>query len=326
MLAQPEKVTTTQVMEKNVNKAMEVYLKNSFVCFSSIRNCNKDIDDLTLVLFSNFPLYEPYKSMFESIDVKNVVLPFGEFAISDNFAWSIVQYRYDVMKYIAENFESEDIVVQLDTDIYCAGSLKDMFEELTENLLLYDVQHSFHNVDRHHVLYNYEKIYGKVGHLIHYGGEFIGGKVEHIRKLFDGCKKVIKEADGIEGLENYNDEHITSIAVYHDLKNIVQNANAYIFRYWTQRFYLASTNYNRNKVVLWHMPAEKDSAFIYLFNYYQKKQRFPKDKKVAKLAGFPVPHQRRSFARFIMKITSGYYVKRFKKAIKIIKKRIKGEK
>ena len=287
MLAKPMKITTTQMDEHNVNEAMEIYLKNAFVSLTSVKSNNTDIE---CILFMNFKCNNHYVNKFNDNGIKLEYLEYGKHIIADGFAWSIVQYRYDILEYMSKIMLDEDQLLMLDTDTICTGSLNNLFEEAKYNILLFDVQHDCQHPDRKNIIDNYYKIYGEEDrYLIHYGGEIIVGNGILIRKLYECCLDVINASEKIEKnikLINWNDEHITSIAVHRFLRGSVNNANAYIYRYWTgNNFYLISSNYKNNAVCIWHVPNEKSNGFIYIYIFFNKYHRFPSVGKLIKIFG-----------------------------------------
>lgn len=289
MLAKPEAITTSQMKSiANVDKAMEIYLKNSLTCLASLKIHNPDVE---CILFINFELSAAWKEQFENFSIKTIFLEFGNFKIDEEFNWGIVQYRYDVMQYLSNNLLDDDCVIMLDTDIVCVGNLKNAFTEIEHSVLLYDVQLTLINENREKIIKNYLRLFPNDTHceLTVRGGEFIGANGFNLRRLFEECKKIMSMSSTIDSLEDFNDEHITSIAIYRNWNTIpVNNANPYIFRYWTGlRFYLASTNWYYNKVVLWHVPAEKNAGMIWLYKKLSKNKRLPSDKKIARRFGFP---------------------------------------
>ena len=141
--------------------------------------------------------------------------------------------------------------------------------------------------ERQNILLNYSQIYGEESNLIHYGGEFICTRVRILKKLYDSCLAVIRESNRFSDLRNFNDEHITSIAVYRDMKEKAHHAGAYISRYWTGRLYLASTNWKNNAVPLWHLPVEKQTGICKVYRHYRKHGAFPDREKMARIFGLP---------------------------------------
>ena len=131
MLAKPMKITTTQMDEHNVNEAMEIYLKNAFVSLTSVKSNNTDIE---CILFMNFKCNNHYVNKFNDNGIKLEYLEYGKHIIADGFAWSIVQYRYDILEYMSKIMLDEDQLLMLDTDTICTGSLNNLFEEAKYNI------------------------------------------------------------------------------------------------------------------------------------------------------------------------------------------------
>lgn len=136
------------------------------------------------------------------------------------------------------------------------------------------------------------------------GGEFIGLNYDDLQLVFTESVNVMKKAANVPNLANFNDEHITSIAVnnlYGKIK--VNNANAYLYRFWTDdSFYLCSTCWKFNPVALFHIPSEKSDGFIVLFNYFIKKDQLPSREMIAKIMGFPKASRTNRVRRFVMKV------------------------
>ncbi len=297
MLARPEQITTGQMDEKNVDKAMSIYLKNSVVSLCSAKNHNRDIECL---LYVNFDIGDYFTEIFKKNDIKIRRLAFGKHSMGTNYNWDIVNYRYDVMRDLIANISVDDRAIIIDTDTICVASLTSVYNEIDSNLLLFDVQHSIDHIDRKAILDNYQRIYRRPANVTHYGGEFIGANGLLLKELYQSCNQVINDANNIPDLLRWNDEHITSIAVNKEMSGSVHNANQYIYRYWTGRgFYLASTNYIFNPVSIWHVPNEKKYGFIKIFDYFMEHNRFPELIYIAKQFGFPKAKRPFSFRFYL---------------------------
>lgn len=283
MLVQPKSVTVSQITRNDVDAAMEIYLQNSLVCLRSVVEKNPEIK---VVLCTDFDLPETYRQAYEQMDTMIEKVEF-RLSVASESNWSICNYRYCVMGYLCEKLGEDDIVMMLDTDIVCVGSLAELLEDVREDVMLYDVSHARENRDRKNILLNYSRIYGQESNLIHYGGEFICTRVRNLKKLHQACLQVIADSNAFDDLLNFNDEHITSIAVYRELREKAHNSEAYIFRYWTGSFYLASTNWENNPVALWHLPAEKQTGICAVYRYLCRHGRFPDRKQMAKMFGLP---------------------------------------
>lgn len=304
MLARPKAIRTKQMASiSDVEKGMDIYLKNSFVCLKSVKLNNPDVHCMLVV---DYDLSSHWHNQFEQNDIEIVKVEFGGFQISDQFDWGIVQYRYDVMQYLCQRMTDTDNVIMLDTDVVCVGSLNDIFEEITYRVCLFDVQHAKSLKDRNNILNNYLKIYPDETHceLIHYGGEFIGANGYYLKKIFVASKEVMAESNSVDNLVNFNDEHITSMAIYKNWSTIpVNNANAYIYRYWTNPdMFLISTNYKYNPVVLWHLPFEKDKGFLYLYKFLTQNNKLPDREKMSVLFSFPEAKRHHPIMGFFYKV------------------------
>lgn len=283
MLVRPKSVTVSQMTQNNVDAAMEIYIQNSIVCLRSVLEHNPRIKPMLCV---DFDLPEEYLLVYEQM---GAVIEKVEFRldVASKSDWSIINYRYCVMGHLCEKLREDDIVIMLDTDIVCVDSLADLLEDVREDIMLYDVSHTRSNPDRKKILLNYEKIYREESNLTHFGGEFICTRVRNLKKLHQGCLQVIEDSNAFTDLLNFNDEHITSIAVYRGLRDKAHNSEAYLFRYWTGSFYLASSNWKYNPVALWHLPTEKQTGICAVYRYFRKHGSFPDREKMARLFGLP---------------------------------------
>jgi hypothetical protein len=287
MLAMPKSITTSQTGTIDIEQAMKQYLKNAYVSLVSTIMNNPDINAILCTDIDIDVDYPEMAHVFRKHNIRISHVKYGTITIESKSAWSICNYRYDVMKYLVETMNSDDIVLMLDTDTICVSSFADLFDDLHYDLFLYDVNHRHSNSDRTCILDNYQMVYGKTSNLVHYGGEFICSRISIINELLTSCLKVIEMTNNFEGLRNFNDEHITSIAVYEYMRHKVHNSESYIYRYWTNKFYLVSTNYHANPVSIWHLPDQKGLGLIWLYNYLVRTHHLPDINKMAKAFDFP---------------------------------------
>jgi len=136
----------------------------------------------------------------------------------------------------------------------------------------------------------YKKLYNaeKEIKLIKYGSGFIGVNkrqtslfMEQCLSIYEDIKRKDFDLDVLIG-----DEFITSIAAFH-LVEVMKSARPYMDVYWSLNFYLTSTNYIFDKMVFLHLPDQKRSGFIYLFDYFIKKNKFPSYKQWYRILGLP---------------------------------------
>lgn len=92
------------------------------------------------------------------------------------------------------------------------------------------------------------------------------------------AERIYEEMVRKEFKTSKGDEFILSLAA-NEMKEIIKNAGAYICRCWTGLdFWLVSTCYEYNKVLILHLPAEKEKGLLKLYtnntkmvNFYYKK-------------------------------------------------------
>lgn len=270
---------------KNVDDAMDVYIKNAIVSLASAKIHNPDA---VCILNCNFEVSSGLKAVAEKAGIRMDQVPFGKYESKEEFPWAITQYKFDSMAHVLEVMKDSDCMVLLDTDTVCVRNMDELFEEAEHALVLYGINHGYQQEKRQNMIFNYKELYGsECGNLVHYGGELFAGSRTMLQELLEHCDEVIRKARAQEGLRDWDDEHVLSIAAEHFMKQAVYPAGSYICRYWTNQFYLVSTNYHYDPVNIWHLPAEKNYGLLVLYDYFEKHGSFPEVKKMAKIMGLP---------------------------------------
>lgn len=270
---------------KTVDDAMNVYLKNAIVALASAKIQNPDA---RCILNCNFEVDAILKTIAEQAGIEIHLVPYGAFRSNETFSWAITQYKFDSMAYVLGLMEAEDCMLLLDTDTVCVREMSEIFDEAKQALVLYAMYHGYYQEKRQSIRKNYQKLYClEQADLVHYGGEFFAGSKRLLMELVSYCKEIVEQAREREDLEPWDDEHVLSIAAEHFMKEKIYPASAYICRYWTNKFYLVSTNFYYNPVHIWHLPAEKNYGMIVLYEYFEKHHTFPKKEQMAKIMGFP---------------------------------------
>ena len=287
-IAKPKEIKVSQMQSAtvgSVDDAMDVYVKNAIVCLASAKVYNPDA---VCILNCNFSISPERRNTAELAGIEIHEVPYGKYVIKEEHKWAITQYKFDSMAHVLDIMKDNDHLVLLDTDTICVRGLQEIFAEAKDGLLLYNVCHGYQQRDRQSIIHAYEKLYFlRNTHPVHYGGEFFAGSKVTLQKLLGYCEEVIQKAKEEEEVFIWDDEHILSIAAEHFMKGYIYSANAYIFRYWTNKFYLVSTNYRYNPVCIWHLPAEKNYGMIILYEYFVKHHHFPSIEKMASIMGFP---------------------------------------
>lgn len=300
-LAFKEGFSTSMQIKNSLNK-QETYLKNSFVSLKSSLIQNPDVD---AILFVNEDIPLKYKEKFEDNGIKVHKIEFSEFILPKEFNWSLAFFKLEALKYAVQNLAYEKYLM-LDTDTFVVNQLEDLWIECNNGILLYDVDHKVSHPHRKEIYENMHK-YTKNNRLInHYGGEFIAGNrdkmIELVQNLYEEYNQMYLNKDILD--KSLGDEYLLSI-VADRMKESIIRGNKYIYRYWTSKFYLVSTNYKFNAVDIWHIPQEKEFGMIKLYNYFIKNNKFPPKNKISKMMGFPsyIPPLGKIIKKLIKKIS-----------------------
>ena len=280
-----QKQTGTNISQKE--KSLEIYLKNASVALISARAQNPNC---TVAFVTNLQIEQidhTYLDLFQknSIDVLHV--PFDEFLVGDNCRWGLAFYKLCALSHLLElEYQS---YCWLDADVWVQGSFDSIWEEAKHSILLYDINHGL-NTKSYKVLCDEVQAFtGKESYITHFGGEFFAGNHENTKVFIERAKEVFAEMQAKSFETSKGDEFITSI-VASNMPRYIKNAGAYIFRFWTSTFRLVSTCYTHNKVLVLHVPDEKEIGMLKLFDCYIEKNKMPKEKQVWRLLGISQPH------------------------------------
>lgn len=272
----------------NVEQAKEIYLRCSFVSLlSAVKNGKAD----KAVFVTDMPLDEQWNSIFRKENIEVVIAESTDrFVVDSQAEWNITQYKYEALFNVCSRLDPSDNLLFLDSDTITVTSMEDIFSEIADDsLMLYDTRHGYSHPARKRIRENYALLFGS-GNPVHWGGEFIAGKVQLVMDFLSECSNIIDRMKNVEGLQNVADEHVTSIAVMRLNGVKIRNASAYIYRFWTGDPYIVSTNYYFDKVAIWHLPAEKVSGIREVFQYYQKNAVLPNEEWIAKTCRMPSIH------------------------------------
>lgn len=272
----------------NVEQAKDIYLRCAFVCLlSAIKNGEAD----RAIFVTNALLDEQWNSIFCNENIEVIVVESTDrFEVDSQAEWNITQYKYEAMRSVCSVLDLKDNLIFLDSDTITVGNLADIFFEIAdESLMLYDTRHSYSHPARKRIRENYALLFGE-GNPVHWGGEFIAGKVQTIMTFLSECCDIVDRMKNTLGLQNVADEHVTSIAITRLNGIRIRNASAYIYRFWTGDPYIVSTNYYFDRVAIWHLPAEKASGIREVYQYYQKHAVLPNVDFIAKVSRMPTIH------------------------------------
>lgn len=278
-------------------KKLAIYMENIFVSLKSAALYNP-ADTVMIVVNKEVP--EPYKSMFEEENIKIKKIDFDCYVMPRNFVWSLAFFKLCALSHVVAEEEFDNCLL-LDADTITMRTYDEMWEECKTGVILYPLGHSYHHHDRERIRSDYQKLYEEELNVVHYGGEYVCGNRQAMQFFLTECQSVYDRMQEKNFCvdDHTGDETILSIAAARmqamgfkgetaeeDNRCVeVIAAVPYIYRYWTNNFYLVSMNVIYNPVCIWHLPDEKEHAMTYFYRYYRKKKCFPKVRECAQIAG-----------------------------------------
>lgn len=292
-----------QLANKGDDAKLSIYMKNIVVSLVSAKKQNPGDE---VMLIANAEPNKEYADILKDNGIKITIVSYDEFQMPKEFPWALAFYKLCALKYVVEKTDYERVLL-IDSDTISFHSYESLWKESDYGILLYNINHDFAHEHRGIQKQVYKDLYEDEDYnLVHYGGEFIAGTKDRLMKLVDECEEVynrIKEKE-FKVNEEIGDELILSVAAIH-LKNKgipIYEGGAYIFRYWTNQFYLVCTNTIHNPVCIWHLPVEKDRGFLYIYNYYIKKHTFPCPERAAQILGIVEAKRPGGFLSFYTRV------------------------
>lgn len=281
----------TSVNINHNSERITTYLKNCCVALISAKKHNPSYD---VALVSNIDIKEPFLSLLQKNDILIIKVPFDSFNFNAEYTWSLAFYKLCALYHISKECKY-DYYAYLDADIYVQNSFNDIFEECNSHILMYDINHGLQVKNFNQFLLEVHSFLSNDKIITQYGGEFFAANRENAIKFSNECEIVYKKMLSCSFTTTQGDEFITSI-VADKLSYNVRNAGAYVYRFWTGKFRLISTNYEYNPVVVLHVPTEKETGMIEIYDKYISKSKVPSQEKVWKLL-----HLNRSYFKIVFK-------------------------
>lgn len=277
----------------------DIYYENAFIALKSVKSKNPQI---TVGVISNREVPKFYQKLFNDNEIQIWYAPFDQFVFPTSYKWYLAFYKLTTMRWVVNNL-SFDYFIQIDCDVVCNGSLSDLVEDLQYGIMMLSGPFTYHHAVR--VLYRdiYQKMYNDINPMIKWGSGLIAGKKSDMQVFMDSCLKIHEQMKKIslDKMQLVGEEYITSVAAIHSGLPI-RDGKAYMHVYWTGQFYLVSTNYKYDKIVLLHVPDEKEIGMLKLFNRYISHGKMPSDKVVWKYLGLSSPHRIRAIKIQIAKL------------------------
>lgn len=252
-----------------------VYMKNCCVALLSAKKYNND-SDVALVTNTNIP--NEYEKILAQNQISVIHVDFDTFKFSEDYKWGLAFYKLCALKYIVDNYDY-DYISYVDSDVYIQQSFDSVFKECEHSILLYDINHGLQVKDYRLFLKDYYTFSGSEKTITHYGGEFFAASRENAKIFIQTCYEIYLKMLEKDFSTDFGDEFIISQAADKH-RSLTKNAGAYIFRFWTGDFRLVSTCYKYNPITVIHVPDEKNSGMLKLYDYYTKTGKLPSIQKV----------------------------------------------
>ena len=258
------------------------YFKNSFVALNTAKLFNPNS---RAILFVNYQLSILEESLFTQNSIEVIYVPFNEFIFPSSFVWKLAYYKINCLSYITKHLDFDKALL-IDNDVVVTGNLNSLFDEIMDSNMFYLLDHTLNHPDRARILNLNKLLLNNDKPILHLGGEFIAGSKKSLTELLVKCNDVYLRIKEINfNIEPFNgDESLLSIAA--SMLNNKTYSAGYIYRYWTRRYYLTSTNYYYQNVPIWHVPQEKETGMLLIYNDLKKGKKINL-KKWANYLGLP---------------------------------------
>lgn len=267
---------------KNID-AVDIYIKNACVCCFSAKKYNPTCDVAFIHNLSEVP--EQYDKFFKKHNILSIYVPYEKYTFPSTYKWSLAFYKLCVLDYLAHQ-EKYDAITMVDTDTIIIDSLESMWEVSETRLMLYNVQHPNDLEAYQERLKEYRRLYSANVFPSVWGGEFISASRIILREFMEECKKVYDKIIENNFETQFGDEFITFCAA-ENYKAKISDAAPYIRRYWTVNIYFQVFTDHALKLKIMHIPNEKNSGFLRIYNYILKKGDLPQKDVIFKIMGCP---------------------------------------
>ena len=273
----------------NSNK-ISVYFSNLCCSLVSSKHFNLDADVALVTNLEEQKIPAEFLSVLQKNGILIYQFPFDRFCFPENYPWALAFYKLCAISHLLDlKYEK---YICLDADTWVQDSVETIWQEIDQSLLLYDIHHGLQIANYIKFLDEFEAFTNSKKYITHFGGEFIAGNKTNLRKFHETATDIYLEMLNSGFETSKGDEFIISITASR-MKELVKNAGAYVCRFWTSNFRLVSTCYKANKVIVLHVPDEKEFGMKKLFSRFIKKNRFPKEASVWRMLHLNRPYYHR---------------------------------
>ncbi len=269
--------TGLNVGGKNRSKQKDMYLKNCCVALVSAKACNPEAD---VALVTNIEVPEPYRTILARAGVAVIHVPFDKFNFGDKYTWGLAFYKLCAQYYISHHTDYEAVAC-LDSDIYIQASFEPVWERAKSSVVFYRLGTGTAEVTTTKIYAEAAQFKGVNEAFTHYGGEFFVASSADMRSITEQEEAIFKQMQERQFRVSTGDEFISSL-VANTMQERIEPANDFVFRFWTGTYRSISPAYKTTLVCL-HVPAEKGTGMIRLFDRYICRGRIPSKETVWKM-------------------------------------------
>lgn len=273
--------TGANVGTRSGNKQKEMYLKNCCVALISAKTCNPAAD---VALVTNIEVPEPYTSILERAGVAVIHVPFDKFNFGVKYTWGLAFYKLCAQYYISHSTGYEAVLC-LDSDTYTQADYQPLWDAVKTSAVFYRMGTGTSKTGVSRIYEEAGIFRGTDEEFTHYGGEFFAASSADMRVITEKEEVVFEKMMETGYRVTTGDEFISSV-VANEMHDGIRLANEYVFRFWTGAYRCISPSYKTTLICL-HVPAEKETGMIRLFNRYISKGRTPSREKVWKMLHIP---------------------------------------
>jgi len=252
-----------------------VYWRCAVVYFaSSVRN-NPEAQHILFTNADRIPNIESFNTVefFNKIGVKVVQIPFTYRPPIEYYpAFRSTFFKFDIIQYLKNHSESNDLCIALDSDCVWVNSADRIIADIEKHgLTTYDLYEPDDKKISGLTRQEMQKIYEELGYKVdeppkYFGAEFIVGNGKHIKILSDEVDSIWETClqRFAAGETKFNTEEQMLSYIYNKLGYARSSGNAYFNRVWTSPIYYTANEADL-KMDVWHLPAEKGYGIKRLF-------------------------------------------------------------
>jgi len=275
--------TGANVGAKSSSKQKEMYLKNCCVALVSAKHYNPEVD---VALVTNIEVPQPYAAVLERAGVATIQIPFDQFNFGEKYTWGLAFYKLCAQYHISHNTDYEAVVC-LDSDTCTQASYAPVWETAGNKPMFYRLISGTPETCTSKIFEETERFCGKYREYTHFGGEFFAASSAAMRVITEREQTIFKRMMETDFRVTTGDEFISSL-VANDMQDSISFANDYVFRFWTGSYRSISPAYKTTLVCL-HVPAEKSTGMIRLYDRYVARSRIPSKETVWRMLHIPRP-------------------------------------